>query len=169
MWIIYIFVLIIVGSLAYAAASGAPWVPTWNKDLKRIQRLLDLKAGDKFIELGSGNGRVCRYLAKTSEADVSGIELSLLQHIVSLVQNKLSHSKAKSLFGNVFKHDLSKYDAVYLFLMPDTYLKIKPKFENELRSGTRVVSYVWPIPEWEAIKVDEVEGSSDLYLYIVKK
>ena len=169
MWILYIFALIIVGSLAYAAASGAPWVPTWNKDLNRIQRLLDLKAGDKFIELGSGNGRVCRHLAKTSEADVSGIELSLLQHAVSLVQNQISRSKVKSLFGNVFKHDLSQYDAVYLFLMPETYLKIKPKFEKELRPGTRVVSYVWPIPEWEPIKIDEVAGSSKLYFYIVKK
>jgi tRNA A58 N-methylase Trm61 len=167
MWIIYIFGLIVVGSLAYAAYSGAPWVPTWKKDLVRIEKLLDLKDGDKFIELGSGNGRVCRYLAKNSQADVCGLELSLLQHGVSLFQNLILRSKARAKFGNVFNHDLSKYNAVYLFLMPETYKKIRVKFDKELKPGTRVVSYVWPIEGWVPNKVDEVEGSSKLFLYIV--
>ena len=168
MWIIFVFGLIIIGSLAYAAYSGAPWVPTWKKDLKRVEKLLDLKEGEMFIELGSGNGRVCRHLAKETRADVSGIELSILQHVVSLVQNQILRSRARALFGNVFNHDLSKYDAVYLFLMPETYLKIRPKFEKELRSGTKVVSYVWPIPGWEVSEIDEAEGSSKLYKYIIK-
>ena len=168
MWIIIVFTLVLVGSLAYAAASGAPWVPTWKRDLNRIERLLDLKDGERFVELGSGNGRVCRYLAKSTDADITGVELSFLQHGVSIFQNRISRSKARSVFGNVFNHDLGSYDAVYLFLMPETYKKIQPKFERELKPGSRVVSYVWPIPGWSAEKIDEVEGSSKLFLYIKK-
>lgn len=66
---------------------------------------------------------------------------------------------------NAFVHDLSGYDAVYVFLMPETYEKIRPKFETELKPGARVVSYVWPIPGWEPTRVDEQIGALKMHYY----
>ena len=156
--------MIILFSAAYAAASGAPWVPTKKGDVERLTKLLDLKAGEKFVELGCGNGRVCRAVAKHQpDADITGVELSILQYLIAQAQGLGTSVRFK--FQNVFKHDLSEYDAVYLFLMPETYEKIQPKLESELKSGSRVVSYVWPIPGWEPELVDRQEGALDLYLY----
>lgn len=161
-------VTVLLGSLAYAAASGAPWVPTKKGDLKRIECLLQLQSGERFVELGCGNGRVCQYLAqKNPGAEVHGVELSLLQYFVAWVQNRLTRSKIRFYFQNIFHHDLSDYDAVYLFLMPETYQKIQPKLKKELRPGARVVTYVWPIPGWEPVEIDHEEGALDLYLYCV--
>jgi SAM-dependent methyltransferase len=164
-------VLFIVGSillfsLAYAGWQGAPWVPTWKRDMKRIAGLLRLRPGEKFVELGCGNARVCRHMKQSQpQADVIGIELSLLQYGIGWLQNRLAGSGVNMKLENAFKHDLTDYDALYLFLMPETYQKIRPKLEAELKSGARVVSYVWPIPGWEVTQVDELEGAPKLYYY----
>ncbi len=161
--------LVLLASLAYAAASGAPWVPTRKQDLDRIHKLLKLKDGEKFVELGCGNGRVCRHLAqKNPGVAVHGVELSLLQYLVAALQASATRSRARYRFGNVFGKNLNEYDAVYMFLMPETYEKIESKLRSELKPGTRVISYVWPIPEWEAEEISKAAGQLDLYLYTIK-
>jgi SAM-dependent methyltransferase len=159
-------VLLLLASAAYAAWQGAPWVPTWKRDLKRIDKLLCLQPGEKFVELGCGNARVCRHLKHAQpQADVVGVELSLLQYGIGWLQNLLVRSGVRMKLENVFVHDLSVYDAVYLFLMPETYQKIAPKLERELKPGSRVVCYVWPIPGWEPTYIDELAGAPKLYYY----
>jgi hypothetical protein len=109
---------------------------------------------------------VCRAVKKLQPAaTVEGIELSMLQHGIGWFQSRLAGSGVRHRFGNAFGHDLSSYDAVYLFLMPETYKKIRPKLEAELKPGSRVVSYVWPIEGWEEDVLDMATGFPNLYLY----
>lgn len=156
--------LILLGSAAYAGVRGAPWVPTWKKDLERVRRLANLKEGECFIELGCGNGRVCRYIAQHTPAQSFGIELSLFQWMIA----KVLARKATIFFGDVFHSDFSSYDVVYMFLMPETYKKLRDKLSRELRSGARVISYVWPVPGWEISYRDHVDGFPDLFVYVKK-
>lgn len=164
--IFFIVTLFLLVSAAYAAWQGAPWVPTWKRDVRRITALLQLQPDEKFVELGCGNARVCRHLKREQPAaEVTGVELSLLQYGIGWLQNRLAGSGVKMKLENAFKHDLSGYDAVYVFLMPETYQKLRPKFEAELKPGSRIVSYVWPIPGWEATRIDELEGAPKVYYY----
>lgn len=185
MFILYILGLILLISFAYAANAGAPWVPTWKKDFERIVRLADLKPGETFIELGCGNGRVCRAIAARAPSPfegegggrgvvhVIGLELSIAQVLIAWLQSKLvrmgTHKghpyNIQIKLGNAFHADLSKVDVVYMFLMPETYEKIRPKLEKELKPGARVITYVWPIPGWTPDVVDEMEGSQKIYLF----
>jgi SAM-dependent methyltransferase len=161
-----IVIFVFLFSAAYAGIQGAPWVPTWKRDMKRLEGLLRLAPGEKFVELGCGNARVCRHLKSAQpEADVTGLELSLLQFGIGWLQNRLARSGVKLRLENAFKHDLSECDALYLFLMPETYEKIRPKLEKELKYGAHVVSYVWPIPGWEADHVDDLDGAPKLFFY----
>lgn len=166
-------------SFAYAAAQGAPWVPTWKKDFERIIKLADLKSGEVFEELGCGNARVCRAVAKAYSkpspnhgggygegVSVVGVELSVLQFAIAWIHSKLSGRKnIRIKFGNAFHQDLKNVDVLYMFLMPETYDKIRSKLEAEMKPGSRVITYVWPIPDWEPDFVDVVEGSQKLFLY----
>jgi tRNA A58 N-methylase Trm61 len=166
MWILFLIGFIFLGSLAYASHAGAPWVPTWKKDFERIIKLANLKSGETFIELGCGNGRVCRAVAARSDARVIGVELSLLQYLIAQLQVKLSGLKNIQMkLGNAFHQDLSKMDVVYMFFLPETYEKIRGKLEKELKPGARVIAYVWPIEGWKPIAIDELEGQPKIYLY----
>jgi len=156
----------LLASMAYAGVRGAPWVPTWKKDLERIKRLANLQEGERFIELGCGNGRVCRYIARETKAQSAGIELSLLQWMVA--KTMAWRSGTKIFFGDVFHRDLSKYNVVYMFLMPETYVKLRDKLTRELPSGARVISYVWPIEGWQISHTDHVDGSQDIFVYVKK-
>ncbi len=166
MSLLWLIPLVLLFSLAYASASGAPWVPTFKRDIERLRRLLDLKPGEKFVELGCGDGRVVLSLAKPSILSV-GVELSIVQWIVANVRRILTRSwNTRFVLGNAFACDLRDADAVYMFLLPETYEKIRPKLEAELKPGARLVSFVWPIPGWEATVVDEMDGAAKLYLYV---
>lgn len=164
--LLFILVLIFLCSLTYAARAGAPWVPTWKRDIDRLATLLDLKPGERFFELGCGDGRVSIELAKLSGAHATGVELSLLQWLVAQIRRVLGHHKNVTfVLGNAFNVDLTNADAVYLFLMPATYKKIRPKLERELKPGARVVTYVWPMPDWTPTRVDTFVKAPSLYLY----
>ena len=165
-WIPITIGFLILFSLAYAAMSGAPWVPTWKRDIRRLEKLLYLKDGEKFYELGCGDGRVTMFLS-VSGACVTGVELSFLQWGVAQIRRLLSRRKnIRFLLRNAFHVDLCDADAVYLFLMPEAYEKIRFKLEDELKPGCRVVTYVWPMPGWEYEVLDKVEGAPDLFLYV---
>lgn len=169
-WTILLIILfILLFSAGYAALSGAPWVPTWQHDTKRAVGLLALQPGDRFYELGSGIGTLCIAVAKNPDVKVIGVELSLAQWLVSKFRQFLSRTpNINYRLGNLLNTDLSDADAVYFFLMPEVYEKLRPKLERELRPGAKVISYVWPVPAWEPDKVDKSEGYPTLYLYTVK-
>ena len=154
-------VFLLLFSMAYATLSGAPWVPTWKRDIARAKKLLDLQPGETFVELGCGDGRVTCAVGQGT-----GVELSLVQYLAAQARRVLSRSKnVRFVFANAFNYKLHDVDALYMFLMPDTYEKIRPKLEAELKSGARLVTYVWPIPGWEPERVDEHSGAPKLYLY----
>lgn len=164
---IWIIVLVLIFSMAYAAVSGAPWVPTWKRDIDRARKLLGLKAGERFVELGCGDGRVTLAMAKDVPGlRATGVELSIIQWAAANARRAASRAwNTRFVLRNAFAHDLRDADAVYLFLMPETYEKIRPKMEAELKPGARVITYVWPIQGWTPERVDEHPDAPKLYLY----
>ena len=156
-------------SYALPGLSIAPWVPCRKKDLERINRLADLKPGQIFYELGCGDGRVSRYIAKKNpDAKVIGVELSfpvfIFTKLISIFNNS---SNLKIKFGDAFKEDLSKVDVVYTFaLVKSINGKLKNKFEKELKKGTKVLSYVFSIKDWKGKQSVNKPGEKSLPIHI---
>jgi hypothetical protein len=166
-------ILIIFGiSIAWAGLSLAPWVPTRKKDLKRIGDLADLKAGEIFYDLGSGDGRLVVYISKRYSVKSIGIEIALPFYLISKFRQWLNKSEGINFkLRNVFSENLSEADVVYIFPQSAEKLtgKIIAKFNNELKSGARVVTYAFPIKEWVAEKVNKPTAKDlPIYLYIKK-
>lgn len=156
-------------SFGLPGLSIAPWVPCRKKDLERINRLADLKPGQVFCELGCGDGRVSRYIAKKNpESKVIGIELSIpvfiFTKIISIFNNP---SNLKIKFGDAFKEDLSKVDVVYTFaLVKSINGKLKNKFEKEMKKGAKVLSYVFSIKDWKGKQIVNKPDKKSLSIYI---
>ena len=162
----FLLILIFLVSFAYAGLKGAPWVPSRRDDTQRFLALADIKRGDVVYDLGSGDGRIV-FAAAGEGADAHGYELSLLPYLASQIRRLWSNDRAHIHihFKDFWRIDLGRADLVYIFLTPPAYAKLKEKFEQELRPGARVVSYVWPIEGWTPKAVNTKEGRPKMYLY----
>jgi len=160
------FLLAAAWSYAYAGWKFAPWVPSYRKDLDRALKLSGLKAGETFVDLGCGDGRVVIEAAEKFGADASGYEIALPMIVVLLLRRK--RERVRFHFKSLFDADLSKADVVYLFGTPPTLRgKLTAKLERELKPGARVVSYAFSLEGWETKATDRPDPKSlPIRLYV---
>lgn len=171
--IVFFIILLAVLSMAMGAFSLSPWVPIIMKDLKRLNKIVDLKPGENFYELGSGDGRVIINLARLNKkCNFYGIEIAWPIYIWSVIKRFFVIRKNTSfLLGDLYKKDLSDADVVYFFGRPGAIgERLKNKLINELKPEARVVSYVFNVPGWEHDLRDKPsEKSAPIYLYRISK
>lgn len=132
--------------LIYSSVKGSPYVATKNKIIEEILKEVRLKKGKLFVELGSGDGRIVRTAVKKYKVKGIGIDINpLLVFWAKILGNKNIEFRVE----NILETNLTKADYVYLFLMPKLIEKLSKKMENELKSGSIVISHGFPIIGWE--------------------
>src|SRR3989344_2509244 len=135
MWIFSAILFVFLGSFAYAGLKAAPWFPTWSRDIGRFLKLADIKPGQKFYDLGCGDGKLV-FAAAGAGADAVGFDISLLPYLIAVLSS-WSVSNAKIMFKDFWKQNLSEADIVYIFLTPKVNPKVKLKLESELKRGAK--------------------------------
>src|SRR3989338_9708995 len=93
--VLVIIILVVLGSLAYASISAAPWVPLRRRDIKRLIHLANIKPGEIVYDLGCGDGRVLAAVVKQTQARAVGFEISLLPYIFAKVRSLLSSGSSR--------------------------------------------------------------------------
>ena len=162
-WWVVIFILLL--TFAYGAVRGAPYVPTWGSDVNRFLKRVGNIHSKKVYDLGCGDGRLVVAAARRG-ADAVGYEVSCIPYILARIRVLFASARSVHIrFRDFWFEDISDADVVYVFLMQKVYPKLKAKCEKELRPGTIVVLYVWPMDGWEPVAVDEAEGQPNLYIY----
>lgn len=128
---------------------GAPFVPTSSKMIREILDQSNLKKGQIFIELGSGDGRVVRFAVKNYGVSGIGIEFHPLLVWYSNFVSKITGLK-NIVFKrqNFFSTDLSKANVLFLFLLPKALKKLRPKILKECKKGTLIISHGFKIEDW---------------------
>ncbi len=138
---------------------GAPYLPTKRRQTQSALKLMRLKKGQAIYELGCGDGRVLLYAAQQGYQGV-GYELNPILVIIAKVVTWRYRSQVKIVWGNFWKADLSKADAVYVFLLDKFMARFDKKMTEIKGISIPVVSYAFKIPDKAHIK--ELDG---LYLY----
>lgn len=151
---------------AWAGLSLAPWVPTYKKDLPRVLELAQARPGQVFYDLGCGDGRLVQYMAKHAEMEAYGLELNFWMYLIAKLRTK-KYGNVK--FKNLFKENLSNADVIFVFGMPDTIeKKLRKKLEQELKPGTKVITYAFEIKGWKLLtKNKPTPKDISLHLYQV--
>lgn len=142
--------LFIVSYFAYTGLSLAPWVPTKSSDVKRFLKMIQMKQGETFLEIGSGDGRVSLAVwKKFSKNRVKGIEIFFPLYILSEVKKWITWQKNVHFScKNAFNENLRDYQHIYVFGMPDKMQsKIVPKFLSEAKRGAKLYSYAFSLPK----------------------
>ena len=156
---------IIIGTFAWGALRGAPWVPTRRRDLDRIVALAHARAGERVADLGCGTGGVLVGFAARG-CRVRGWELAILPWLVARVRFWRTPG-AQIRYGDFWYTNLADCDVVYAFLMPASLARLAPKLAAELKSGARVITYTWPLPGWPPIAVDRAADAIPIFSYRV--
>ncbi len=148
------FSFLILGCLASFAVAGlsmAPWVPTKKNDVKRFLEVLNMSEWEKFLEIGTWDGRVAMAVAQKYHNNyVVGIELAPPIFFLAFIRKFFSGNthNLRYVLGNAFSLNFWDYEHIYVFWMPDKMQKkIVPKFMSEASKGAKLYSYVFSIPE----------------------
>jgi hypothetical protein len=156
---------ILLALFALAALSFAPWVPTKSHDVKRAIELSRLHSGEVFYDLWCWDGRVTFEAEKTG-AKTIGIELFFPLYFLCLVKKFFLRSKVIFKCKSLFREDLSKADVIFLFGTPGPIKHtLREKLERELRTGTRIISYVFPFEDWTPEKVCKWSNGDELSIF----
>jgi len=167
---------------APATAQDTTWrVPFITTPDEVVERMLDLagtRADDFVVDLGSGDGRIVLTAARKYGARGLGIELD--EKLVQVSRENARRAglaeRVQFVQGDVLLADFSKASVVTVYLLPDLIGQLQPRFVEQLKPGTRIVSHSFRMAGWrpdraETMKVTKPHpgqgDESTLYLWIV--
>ncbi|MFA6106053.1 MAG: SAM-dependent methyltransferase [Patescibacteria group bacterium] len=153
-----IFVIIAFWTAFTIFFTRVPFAPTPKKNFKKIFDELNLRANAEVYDLGCGDGSFL-FEAEKLGFQAIGFELSPYPYFLSLIKKFRLNSRVKISRKNFFKENISRADAVFLFLIASIMPRVGLKLKKELKPGTPVVSYGFRIPDWKAIKILDTKPS----------
>jgi len=153
-----------------AFVDNVPFVPASMDVAKRMVDAAGLKPGNIVYDIGCGDGRIVYLAVKDYGVKGIGIELSPLVYLLARFRQLLWHSGARLRFGNFNRQDFSDADVVFCYSSDDVMARLETKLQAELKTGARVVSYIYRFKNWkEKRAVKSVEGGGDSCIRIYEK
>ena len=157
---------------------GAPYLPTFGTKLNSMfdlvrhhishsQYMQHKQGGLRFVDLGSGDGRVV-FRAAREQMFVSsvGYEINPALHLFASARRLLMPRywySTKFYMTDLWKTKLHEYDVVAVYGLSPIMQRLGEKLKDELRPGSIVVSNVFEIPRWQASS----NSGKGVYLYSV--
>lgn len=127
-----------------------PFYPSNLATWDAVAELLPKDKGVRLIDIGSGLGGLILNLSKRRpDSHFLGIEIAPLPWLVSKLRAQLTKSQARFTRGDYGHLHFSEYDVVFAYLSPVAMPALWEKVRAEMRPGTLLLSYEFPIPEVE--------------------
>ena len=130
-------------------------------------KLAKISNKDVIYDLGSGDGTALLTAAKEHGAKGVGVEIDPLRVWISklmILFNKQS-KKLKIIRKNFFAVDVSDATVIFMYLIPKTLARLKPKLLKECKPGTRVVTFVYKID----LPMITSDLQNEVYVYEIPK
>lgn len=122
------------------------WAATSDERIDEALRLAGLRRGERFLDLGCGDGRVLLRAAEDYGAEVTGVELD--PRLAAIARDLLA---AAGIEGTVLEADFEtvpiEADVVFAYLSPATLQRLRPRLAG-LPPTSRVVTTGYPVPGW---------------------
>jgi len=134
----------------------APFVASPLPVVRHMLKLVTLRPGETFYDLGSGDGRTVIMAAQEFGARAVGVELreDLAKKALATIHEFGIQDRVTIVQSDMFKINLSPANVVFLYLTTSANDKVKPKLEKELKPGTRIVSHDYEVLGWRPIKTE---------------
>ncbi|MBN1802698.1 MAG: class I SAM-dependent methyltransferase [Candidatus Lokiarchaeota archaeon] len=176
-------------SYQYHTQIALPFLETGKQFLYDIFKSLETKFGltkwspQKFIDLGSGDGRIVIYSVQYYKIRSLGVEIDenlvndSKKKVKDLVKKKIIKRKIARMInfevGDIFEKNLNDFEFVYIFSLPSMQKFLKHVFLT-LKSGAIVVSHKYPLETYGSLlkleyQLDSVYGDKVVATYFYKK
>jgi 16S rRNA G966 N2-methylase RsmD len=144
------------------------FIPTPYEDTDYFFDLAQSSPSNVVYDLGSGDGRLLFSALDKGAQGAVGIELNPMhvQRAREVAKSKGMEDKISFLETDIMKVNLSRATIVLCYLFTTASEVLKPKFESELKPGTKVVMESFPIPEWKPANTTP-KGCKQFHLYIM--
>jgi SAM-dependent methyltransferase len=152
----------------YSMITGAPFVPTEMRQVRRMLKAAELKKGQVVYDLGSGDGRLVHTAAREYGARGIGYEFSPFVWLWAKFLSLFWRSKAELRFGNFWKADLRNADVIVCYLLPHSMERMKKDLLPQLKPGTLIVSHAFHIhgvKPWKEIPRIREERLGPIWIY----
>ena len=115
------------------------WGISPTRELFELFQKTKLDKHNKFIDLGSGDGRAV--LVADLFTNATGIEYDKELHGFAVEFGKKLNSRAKFLNMDFMKHNLSAYD--YIFIHPDNHISrsLEEKLMSEMNPSSKLIVF----------------------------
>ncbi len=160
-------------SIPHREVPHVPYVPTPDKVVKKMLEIAKVNKEDVVYDLGCGDGRIIiSAVADFNAKKAVGVDLSD-ERLKEAEQNALARGVRDKIVlkkNNFLDEDVSEATVITLFLLTNANDLLKPKFEKELKPGTRVVSHEFEMRGWkpkEVVKVEDGNMHHLVYLYVI--
>lgn len=169
--LIFLFLLWAIGNFK----NKVPFVTASSAVLRDIDKAMEVKDDSVVYDLGCGDGRVLFYLSNLNKkAKYIGIENNrfaiILARLGLIMNNKKNVGKVEIINNDFFNQDISDATHIFTYLYPNIMDDLLPKFDKELKTGTKLVSLSFkftsknPIAEID-LKRSKYKLGRKLYVY----
>ena len=164
-------------SWKFKAQEALPYLATPIHVIESIFKFLNeknlIKKGQRFVDLGSGDGRVIIFASEFYSLISLGLEINinLIKTAESEIERKNLSDLCKIKERDLFNYDISDMDIIFCFFLPSNYAYCTHIVEK-IKSGAIVVNIRWDLKSFKKywkksfkIKTDKLFPA---YIYIKK-
>ena len=155
-----------------------PFVVSPDAVVERMLHLAQPRAGERLVDLGSGDGRIVIEAAKRFGAKGLGVDID--PRLVKLARANAQRAGVEALttfeVQDLFETDLRGVSVVTMYLLPEVNRQLLPRLIEQLKPGARIVSHDYDLGPWpfdEMIELALAEkmvgplGRSRVFLWLV--
>ncbi|XP_015112761.1 protein N-lysine methyltransferase FAM173B [Diachasma alloeum] len=141
-----------------------PYVPATSQQVENVLQALRGRTG-RLIDLGSGDGRLV-FAAASNGFQACGVELNPWLVMYSRLSAYFQGLSPKTEFHrrDLLKFDLSSYDNVIIFGVPQMMEEIERKFIAELKNDSAIIACRFPLPNLKPIQTIG-QGVDTVWIY----
>jgi SAM-dependent methyltransferase len=180
----FFFPMLFCAAAAVSAQSWAwddgttPFVVSPDAVVERMLYLAQPKAGERLVDLGSGDGRIVIEAAKRYGTRGLGVDID--PKLVNLARENAKRAGVEALASfevrDLFETDLRGVNVVTMYLLPEVNRQLLPRLIDQLKPGARIVSHdydlgPWPFDEMMELALAEKMvgpmGRSRVFLWLV--
>src|SRR3989338_175088 len=161
-WAVWSMAVLLILAYGFVIPFGAPFLPTMKKDREAALDLLDLKPGQLFVDLGSGDGSLL-VLAAQKGLRAEGYEINPFLWLYSWLRTRRYGRRVKVKLKSFWRADLNEADGVFVFLIGHHMEQLAKLIDHHSnRKPLKVVSHAFEIP---GRKHSQKVGALFLYIY----